>query len=398
MTYADIVVAIIYAMQMMICVLFALPYKRSKKHIILLAIVTIIEYYCVKLATLDIRIYWLAYVVEFFGTLVVLALFNSGNIWRNFMISWFNFQCANVLIIIEGAISSYFIDINSIVIFGATGNDKYVFFEILFMLFNALVALTISKKLFKENYNPENKTYKYIVAIIVIVGTTLGLKKNYMIAEVREGSGLGVYKIYTTAILIIIVVMYLVGYFYNLSEKKRLLKEREELKEIIEKNYKQYENIVDSNKKLESIKDKVKTLDDIPNMNISNLSLSGNLTLDTIISNYDSKARENNITFEISIAPLKSDISRDMSLATIIDDLMDKAIGACLKHTKEKWISMGIRQDSSNVIIKLEYSKPESYNIKMKDIKLIHKIVSFREGAIDLNCKENEVRVDILLP
>ena len=34
MSYGDIMVALIYAMQMMICVLFALPYKRSKKHIL----------------------------------------------------------------------------------------------------------------------------------------------------------------------------------------------------------------------------------------------------------------------------------------------------------------------------------------------------------------------------
>ncbi len=191
-------------MQMMVCVLFALPYKKEKKHIFVLAIIAIVEYCLVKLVALDISIFWLSYVIEFSGTLLILALFNSGNIWRNFTISWFNFQCGNMLIVLEGVVSKYLFDINSIIVFGATGeNDLYIFVEMILMLLNVLIALSISRKLFKISYNRDGKVY-------------------------------------------------------NIAETRRLLKERKELKDIIEKNYAQYANAVKSNKELETIKDYIK--------------------------------------------------------------------------------------------------------------------------------------------
>lgn len=341
MTYGDIVVALIYAMQMMICVLFALPYKRGKKHIFLLALVTVVEYYFVKLPTLYIEIYWTAYVIEFFGTVLVLALFNSGNLWRNFLIAWFNFQCGNLLIILEGAVASYYIDIESIVIFGATGeDDKFVFVEILLMLGNALIALAISRKIFKFEYNNDGKIYKYLVAVITILGTILGLKKNYMIAEVREGAALGVYKIYVTAIIIIIVLMYLVGYIYNFAENRRLIKERDTLRQIIEKNYAQYESAIQNNKMLENVKKDIQK--EIHNGNVENMgelfhvdastfSLSGDLTIDTLVYGYYREANANDIILDLCVYPMESDVDRDMKLATIIDELMELAIDTCKK-------------------------------------------------------------------
>ena len=408
MSYGDIVVALIYAMQMMICVLFALPYKRSKKHIFLLAVVTMVEYYFVKLPTLHIEIYWLAYVIEFLGTLLVLALFNSGNIWRNFLISWFNFQCANLLIVLDGAIASYFIDIDSIVIFGATGdNDKYVFFEILLMLCNSLIALVISRKIFRFKYNNDGKIYKYLVAIIVILGTIMGLKRSYMIMEVREGLAFDIYKIYITSIIIIVVLMYVVGYIYNFAENRRLLKEREALKSIIENNYVQYKTAIENNKRLENVKNDLQQeinevhmedIGEVFGIDASTRTLSGNLTIDTFVSGYYKEAKDNDITLEMCIEPVKNDVDRDMKLATIIDELMQHAITVCKRCEKPRWIYFRISQDMNSIILKLEYMKPEGYKLKAKILKLTHSLVIMDKGAMHIDNKEHEIRVGILLP
>lgn len=406
MSYGDVVVAVIYAIQMMICVLFALPYKRSRKHIFLLALVTVVEYFFVKLPTLYIEIYWLAYVVEFFGTILVLALFNSGNIWRNFLISWFNFQCANLLIIVECAVVSHYIDMESIVIFGATGeNDKYIIAEILLMLCNALIALGISRKIFKFEYNNDGKIYKYLVAVIVILGTILGLKKNYMIAEHREDSSLGVYNIYVTAIVIIIVLMYVLGYIYNFAENRRLIKERENLKQIIEKNYAQYESAIENNKNLEYIKNDIKkyqetavSADDVFKVDANTFSLSGNLTIDTLVAEYYKEAKENDITIEMCVFPLNCNVERDMKLATIVDELMQYAINSCKNENNTRWIYFRISQDMNSIIIKLEYSTAKRYKLNAKKFKLTHRLVILDKGAIRVENKDREVSISILLP
>ncbi len=410
MSYGDIVVALIYAMQMMICVLFALPYKRSKKHIFLLAVVTIVEYYILKLTTLHIEIYWLAYVVEFFGTLLVLALFNSGNIWRNFFISWFNFQCANLLIVLEAAVASYFINIDSVIIFGASGeNDEFVFLEIILMVVNSLAALAISRKLFKLKYNNDGRIYKYLVAVIVFLGTILGLKRSTMIVEARDGSSTSIYKIYITSAIIIIVLMYLVGYIYNFAENRRLLKEREALKQIITNNYAQYARAMDNNRSLQDIKNniqkKVNNLEDgttdvidTYGIDTSTYSLSGNLTIDTLVSGYYKEAKSSGITLELCILPIKSDIDRDMKFAAIIDELMQLAIEACNKCTGSRWIYFRISQDLNSIIIKLEYSRPEEYKLKTKHLRLTHQLILMDKGAMNIDNKDREVGVSIMLP
>lgn len=399
MSYGNVIVAAIYAMQMVICVLLALPYKRRKRDIVSLVVITMLYYYILKLTTLNTSTYWIAYVVEFFGTLLVLAIYNSGNIWRNFMISWFNFQCGNILIIIEGIIVSYFTDTKSFVIFAGEGDDKYVFVDILLMFINAMAAATLSRKIFKREYNGDGRVYRSIVAIIVTVGTVLGLKKAFMITEVREHTedSIGIFRVYAISILIIFLIMYLVGYFYNLSEAKRLLREKDELKLIVENNYIQYENIVESNKKLEDVKEKLIKSGKITDEKISTLSLSGNLTLDSLIAMYHEEAGKNNIAFEICIPPLDSNIERDMKLATIIDNLMKLAIKTCEEYIEEKWISLGIRQNNKELIIKLEFCKPNSYKIKIKDLKLVRRIVAFSDGAINIDNKDKEVCINILL-
>lgn len=400
MTYGDVIVAIIYAMQMMICSLFALPYKRTKKHIPLLVLITFVEYYVLKIVSLSSTWYWFTYVEEFLGTLLVLAIFNSGNIWRNFMISWFNFQVANILISIECVIASYFINIDSIIIFGASGKDPYVFVEILLMFANAMVGLFLSKKFFKSEFNGDGMVYKYIVAIIAIAGTIMGLNKSKQIVDARYGvkDSIDVFTIYAVIIISFVVIMYLVGYFYNASERKRLLREKKELKQIIENNYIQYEKIVDSNKKLESFKEKLKQGGHISDDNLSTLSLSGNMALDSLIATYDVQTRKNNIAFEVCVAPLTNDIERDMKLVTIIDNLMELALKVCRDAKDDKWIFLGIRQDTNNLIIKHEFSKQENYQLNIKGIKLISKIVSSSSGAMSIDNKETEARINILLP
>ncbi|MBE5954300.1 MAG: hypothetical protein E7257_09150 [Lachnospiraceae bacterium] len=400
MTYGDVIVAIVYAMQMMICSLFALPYKRSKKHIPLLILLTFLEYYILKIATLSESWYWFAYVEEFLGTVVILALFNSGNIWRNFMISWVNFQVANILIAIEGALASYYINVESVIIFGASGHDKYIFVEIILMLANSMFGLFISKKIFKHEYDGDGKIYKYIVAIIVILGTMIGLNKSKMIVEARNGvrGNINVFVIYFSVILSFVVIMYIVGYFYNISERKRLLKEKEELKGIIKNNYVQYEYVVDSNKKLEFYKDELKNSEVADDFNLSTLSLSGNIALDSLLASYDVASKESNITFEICVAPITNDIERDMKIVAIMDNLMKLAINFCKTVEKDKWISLGIRQDSYNIIIKLEFSKHTSNVLKAKELKFVHKIVALSAGAINIDNQDREACINILLP
>lgn len=401
MSYGDVVVTFIYAMQMMICVLFALPYKRSKKHIFLLLIVTVVEYYFVKIPTLHVETYWMAFVVEFFGTLMVLALFNSGNIWRNFLISWFNFQCANILIIIESALASYFVEVESIIIFGASGKeDDYVFVEILLMLCNSLVALAISRKLFKIKYDNDGKIYKYLVAIVVILGTVLGLKKNYMIAAVREGSTKDLYKLYVTAIAIILILMYLVSYFYNLAETKRLIKERNHLTQLIKDNYDKYAKEIDNNKELAKLKDEISEdnyIKDAFQLDVSSVTLTGNLTIDTIISKYYQEANRRNVVLELNILPLESDMHRDMKLATIIHELMRQGFKYAA-DSQENWIYFRIIKNMNNLLIKLEYGKAEGAKTKIKDIKLVHRIVTMDGGIINVSDKSRETHVSIMLP
>ena len=186
-----------------------------------------------------------------------------------------------------------------------------------------------------------------------------------------------------------------------------MIKERYTLRQIIEKNYAQYESAIQNNKMLENVKKDIQK--EIHNGNVENMgelfhvdastfSLSGDLTIDTLVYGYYREANANDIILDLCVYPMESDVDRDMKLATIIDELMELAIDTCKKCIGSKWIYFRINQDSNSVILKLEYSIPEGYKYKSKMLKLTNKLVSIDKGAMYVDNKEDEVSISILLP
>ncbi len=130
---------------------------------------------------------------------------------------------------------------------------------------------------------------------------------------------------------------------------------------------------------------------------IRTIALSGNFTLDTLISSWDNILKKENIMFEFSVSPLESNVERDIKLAAIIERLLQEARCYTVEADSKKWIKLSVRKRISNIIIKVEFSKKEN---KIKDtsgIKIIKRIIDAWDGALNLNDKGDEADIVILL-
>ncbi len=401
MPITEVFVSFAYATQMIIAILFALDYKRGKKGVPLLVFASVADFLLVNYFSLSKSTWIIAFFCEAIFFLLIIGYFCAGNIWRNYIIIWINFQIANILISLEYYVINRFVDLNTSVLFFGTQGVFHAILDWILMAFDALVALYLSRKLFKREYNGQEIIYKFMVIFLIIGTFVVSFKRITTIWDMTDSTGqvdpLKRNLVFMITVVGMVMALLVIGYLYNLFELRRLSKEKKMLQDILEKNHKRYMIVLENNKGLKEFRDMLSGGAVQLTEKLSTASVSGNVLLDTVVLTHVSNFEKQGIAFERIIPPMKEDLAKDKKLATIVDLLLKISELENKRNSKEKWIYLVIKKIGENTIVKLEASKSKRKLRYAYELKLLKKIIYSTDGTIDIKDNEEEFEISVLV-
>ncbi len=409
MPIEEILVGCIYGIQLVICVLFALDYKRGKRDIPLLVVFSMLSFVGANFFSFEVNETWIyGLIIEVSSAFFIIGYFAKGSIWRNYFIVWFNFQIENLLFYIEYYFFAELTKTTSATLFGADGKLGSVLLEGTMYVFNAtIVSVFISKRIFKHPYKKDETIYKIITGSLITISSMIAAYKQITFRKIEENNAYSTVKelnLYVLYAAYVVATLYLAGYLYNKVEAKRLEKEKKELQLLLENNYLQYKNVVDSNKKLEEYRDGTMQIHEGVNGAPSTISLSGNLALDALVEAWNNRLKSEKIAFEICIMPFvdealekcEIDLDATMRLTAVVDNLIKTAYYYCKKYAGDKWISLSVCQKGENIILKTQFPISVKKIKPTPEIKLVKKVVELCDGVMEISCKEDEAGISVL--
>lgn len=424
MTYGEIVIAVAYAMQMVIGVTFPLQLKVKGWKVVFLIPLSILNYCVVVKLSLSQSLWIGAYLYEFLYALIAVSIFDTGNLWRNFTILWFNFQVTNVLFSVFNVILNFFTGYIAKTLYTYSLDNYTTIFEAILIVVIALGVSRISKKFFRFSYDGDGKIYKFFSFAILFVGTITGAIRHIMSIEIRDlksAHNLNVVLLYFATIASVIVIINLLGYLYNLSEVKRIKLQKEFLEKKLYSDNNQYKEIVEGNKELVKIKQeldeyieksKEKNINlssysvDLNNVDeaIVTLPLSGKILVDGIIFSFYKWAKERDIIFEVCVEQLDYPKEDDIRVAAILDSLREYSCYYVEKIGNVDWFELSIRNVGKNIIIKFAHNQTDKHKNNFKTSKKrnsillkTRNIVTMYNGTVEIKNLQDETNIDILI-
>lgn len=280
-----------------------------------------------------------------------------------------------------------------------------------------------------------------IIALIISI-TCITIEQIDLIAIINSPVNQGSSNNMSISIFFLVFFLYfcLIFYIYNLGVEKEK-NEKLITESLISKiNQIQYEQIMSSTESLRGIKHDIsnhlETLTLLINSSeyekakeylntiFSEIAINyklistGNIPLDCIISNKYTLANYKDITFDYTIhLPQKMPID-DVSICSLLGNILDNAIESCEKisRAKERFISLHIRPFNNMLLITITNSSIGDYKLTKSGkllttktqkadnsyhgigMKQIHKIVKDKNGFIRISPESNSFTLEIMIP
>jgi len=309
-----------------------------------------------------------------------------------------------------------------------------IFFTIVYLiiiLLFILILLLFSTNTFQLNIQ-EKITLIFLSILCILIEESIVISQSYDLTRFSLNQFL-----FVLFFLVMLVYICLLVLFYRLGVQRQ--KNRELLEEQIVsklekthfsqifsvaseirflkhdmKNHLEIINILNQTNKHEELRKYVTTL--LNSSHLNNLSVSsGNIVLDSIFSYKLQLCKESEIKIDYTIHfPTDCSIS-DTDICSIIGNLFDNSIEACLKLPKEKrYIKVCIKpfqnmlsilfSNSSNGIY--QYEKKIIQSTKTSDsssshglgIKRVRNLVTFYDGFMEIYPSTDTFKVSILIP
>ena len=280
-----------------------------------------------------------------------------------------------------------------------------------------------------------------IFALIISI-TCIMIEQMDLIAIINLATNQGASISISISIFFLVFFLYfcLMFYIYNLGMEKEKNEKLMTESFISKMNQIQYEQIISSTESLRGIKHDIsnhlETLSLLINSNeyekateylntiFSEISINyklistGNIPVDCIISNKYSLAKNKEITFDYTIhLPSKMPID-DVSICSLLGNILDNAIESCEKisHPKERFISLSIRPFNNMLLINVTNSSIGDYKLnkfgkllttKQNKIdnsyhgigmKQIYRIVKEKNGFIRISPESHSFSLEIMIP
>ncbi|MBQ7956690.1 MAG: GHKL domain-containing protein [Clostridia bacterium] len=310
--------------------------------------------------------------------------------------------------------------------------------ELLFAVAGYIVAVSVAvlitkladRLLKKINYNTK------IFNIIGIAGVVCYFVMEFVVLTLDVSKILKQETIFRYLLMLVVwsgfcVLMYLVNDYFT---KKKLKREIAVLSGEAERQFEYYSLMKNRNEEIQKIRhdmknhlmtissliaskeyDRVKTyltsLDE-QFSRIKRLDFTGNITVDTVISDIKEKCTKENIDFTINGCLAQKTGVDDISMTCVMTNILNNAYEACLRadENSEKFIKLDIVPSGGCIVIKCQNSKsvsekPGLHNYKSSKsgyghgygMRIIKDIVGNYDGVTEINDNGNVFEMKVLL-
>ncbi len=418
-----------YAFNMFFVLTILLQYKRSRKLLPLTFVLCFIHYLILEVICqtvnlgIDIKVSFIAAgYYELIGTFVIVGLFTSGNIWRNYAFLIFGFAVFNAL---SGIIISLDTQLEVLYAGYMVNEPVPVKAAIIMAVINTLssfIVTLVMSRFIKREYKGNGRAYMIFSLSYIVIGVVQVIyKQNTIYAGMEKGNLNEIVKfIY---VVIGVATFYVFGLIYFRFEGKRLGRENRELVKLVQDNHIRYQKLVEDNSRLTAVKkefiDYSKDIEGKTNADyeaeirslageIDHIPLTGNIIIDAIISNFYTRAKGEAITYEV--IPDKVELSEDkiVNCATVVENVLLVAMEFAREASK-RWVYLSFRQNGELLLISAQFSKEKKGKVssganvfaRSKDymlrIKLIRSICESLNGTISIDNKDQEATINILI-
>ena len=424
-----LIIDIGYASNIFFILTILLGYKRSRKtlpvaFVVFYAHYMIIEVFC-QLARMGVDLklsFIIAGYYEILGTFVLLCIFTSGNVWRNYTILICAFMALNALtgfiISFSGRLSESYA--------GYIVNESVDVVDsiwlTLILVFSGFIVSVVMSKFIKKEYNGTGKVYMIFVLAYSVLGIAQLVYKQNTMFDALENGGIR-HAVKLVYIVMGVTSLYLLALLYYHFEKKRLAKENVKLAAYINDNMARYEELVADNEKLSKVKNEIidytKELDESKDQaykeelktlagEVSSIALTGNIVIDALIKDSFEKSKNEGVRFEIIPGNVNFDKDKIISSATIVENMLLIAKDFT-KDAKNKWIYLSFRQNGDMVLVKAEFSKNHRDKLSvsksillrptevMQRLKLVKSVAESMYGTVSIANKDDEGSISVLL-
>lgn len=324
-----------------------------------------------------------SFFVELIYMIGTIYFFTEGDVFRNFFYFWFMFEIVNsVSVIYLSLFNSQFIDILLLPdIPKARVEDFLPYYVVIIVI--VFIFRPILKKLaqFTEGYV---FVYRYIMAGVMVIGLAEYIARNFL--NRYKGMIMSSNVRVLLSLLACVIVIYVVVWLKRKStEQQKQMLERATI--LVGERYK---HLVEDNRDMKKFRHEInrhtemmKGIEDfIPYSEIKNylkdleqknsvfleISLSGNLYLDSMVERYYKILKEQGIMLETVLEPIKVDDQMAVELICIMEELFNVVL--CNIRYK-KWCRLSVRVKYDMLLCQLEVGyggRLEYYRRKFLDM------------------------------
>lgn len=339
-------------------------------------------------------------IVELFGVLLILGIFNSENVFKNYVINILTILGSNLVASVVYLVNPrWSAALSGQVLMKDCSLSDVTAITILLILITIPVGFIISKLMHAER--PGNVTvYKYVVTIFLAASLSSYIVKKEVVQDYLANMNNPALRNALTVLFFIgnaIIWVNICLFLYNKSEKRRLQKEKLELLKLINSNYEQYNKLVSENQELQAIKTELDTYkstqNDITSEKVTayvnelankhnafpNIGLSGNLAIDGIITKHYTSCSDDNIIFEANLSALNANDENIMSIASLLNTLTEMAIMLAKASNEKQWLLINTNSKAGTTTISYEFSKTQNTKLPKNINKHYFKGVNSKE-------------------
>lgn len=432
MTIQRIIMAFGFAVQMLICLAVALPLKRKKVHLLYVFPIIFVWYIGVVYFSKTDNLWWVAYLLESFGALLIISYCDTGNVWRNYIMVWLNFQISNVIFTLLSTILRL-LQVGSSYILVYEGNSIFgMIVEAVVVCSITYITACVLRKITKKNYDGDGRIYQILFWVLQLIGTISGYIRKHMIQDYKNTHILGTDSdmyIYLFICMGTILTGNVLIYVYNRLEIVRLKKIKTELQTVLSNNSKQYRELARKNNRLATVKENIeqykenlqaegfdKTIEYFDELCADEdampmLPLSGCVAVDAILSTYYKQYHACGMVFEFHVEQLTQMNMTDIDAAVLFDNLLKMAKAYCDRCEEERWTLLNTKLVGDNLVIKLEFpkntedkvEKPKRFSIikrvgkRGNELRVVRKIIQIYHGTLDIADKGEEAAISLLI-
>lgn len=407
--------SIAYTIQLLIIVVVAFPLKIKKLQLLYVFPALSIFYFGVVYCSYTGKAWWLPFALETLGAILCILHCNYGNVYRNYVLTWINYQIVNLIYLMLTSIAR-FLDIGSSNIIALKIDNVLIsVFECIILSFITYVVSRFMKKKIKAKYNGDVGIYRILFWLLFLLGSLVGHMRDAKIKDYKDNHTLGTVSdvyIYFFIGLAIILTANIVSYAYNRLEIFRLKKIKKDLQIMLDSNSKQYEEVARSNSSLKTIKEE-RYFDELCDIDgdVTLIPLTGCVAVDAVFSNYYKQYNENGMILEFHIEQEATKSMSDMDAAVLFDSLFKIAQEYCGKAEGKGFTLLNMKRSGNNAVIKLEFNKnkddiielPKRFPIlntsgnKGNELKTMRKIVQLYNGILEAYDMGDEAVISILI-